>query len=65
MDALDQSGVDQVLLAADGTPTKSKLGARCSAFRWRLPAPSADTVGLPLWRYFWAEPLPRAPPRHS
>src|SRR5450432_2417974 len=27
MDALDQSGIDQVLLAADGTPSKSKLGA--------------------------------------
>src|SRR5213079_2416518 len=27
MDSLDQSAVDAVLLQADGTPTKSKLGA--------------------------------------
>src|SRR6187549_2958392 len=27
MDSLDQSGVDQVLIDADGTPNKGKLGA--------------------------------------
>jgi enolase len=52
MDALDQSGVDQVLLAADGTPTKSKLGANALlGVSMAVARAAADTVGLPLWRY--------------
>jgi enolase 1/2/3 len=52
MDALDQSGVDQVLLEADGTPNKSKLGANAIlGVSMAVARAAADAVGLPLWRY--------------
>ena len=44
MDALDQSAVDQVLIDADGTPNKGKLGANAilgvSRWPWRAPRPT-------------------------
>jgi len=52
MDALDQSAVDAVLLAADGTPNKSKMGANSIlGVSLAVARAGADAVGLPLWRY--------------
>src|SRR6186713_1561673 len=52
LNALDQPGVDERLLEADGTPTKSKLGANAIlAVSMACARAAADTVDLPLWRY--------------
>jgi enolase len=52
MDSLDQSAVDQALLKADGTPTKSKLGANALlGVSMAVARAAADVVQLPLWRY--------------
>jgi len=52
MDALDQAAVDRVLIDADGTPNKSKLGANAIlAVSMAVARAAADTVDLPLWRY--------------
>lgn len=52
MDALDQPEVDRVLLEADGTENKSKLGANAVlAVSMAVARAAADTVDLPLWRY--------------
>ena len=51
-DALDQSAVDAVLLEADGTPNKSKMGANAIlGVSLAVARAAADSVGLPLWRY--------------
>ncbi len=52
LDALDQTGVDKVLLDADGTENKSKMGANAIlGVSMAVARAAADTVGLPLWRY--------------
>jgi enolase len=52
MDALDQAAIDQVLIDADGTPNKSKLGANAIlAVSMAVARAAAETVELPLWRY--------------
>jgi enolase len=52
MDALDQSAVDKVLVDADGTPNKSKMGANAIlGVSMAVARAAADVVGLPLWRY--------------
>ncbi|PIE06261.1 MAG: phosphopyruvate hydratase, partial [Sorangium cellulosum] len=52
LDSLDQTGVDKVLLDADGTENKSKLGANAMlGVSMAVARAAADTVGLPLWRY--------------
>src|SRR5215470_2550699 len=52
MDALDQAAVDRVLIEADGTPNKSKLGANAIlAVSMAVARAAAETVELPLWRY--------------
>jgi enolase len=52
LDALDQAAVDKVLLEADGTPNKSKLGANAIlGVSMAVARAAADAVGLPLWRY--------------
>ena len=52
MDALDQTGVDEVLLETDGTPNKSKMGANAIlGVSMAVARAAADSVGLPLWRY--------------
>jgi enolase len=52
MDSLDQDAVDQVLLDADGTPNKSKMGANAIlGVSMAVARAAADSVGLPLWRY--------------
>ena len=51
LDAFDQSEVDKVLLDADGTPNKSKLGANALlGVSMAVARAAADVVGLPLWR---------------
>jgi len=52
LDALDQSGVDKAMLAADGTPNKSKFGANAIlGASLAVARAAADAVGLPLYRY--------------
>jgi enolase len=52
LDALDQPGIDRMLLAADGTPNKGKLGANALlGASLAVARAAADGVGLPLWRY--------------
>jgi enolase 1/2/3 len=52
MDSLDQGAVDRVLLQADGTPNKGKLGANAIlGVSLATARAAADAVDLPLWRY--------------
>jgi enolase len=52
VDALDQPEVDKILIEADGTPNKSKLGANAIlGVSMAVARAAADVVGLPLWRY--------------
>ena len=52
VDALDQAEVDRILLEADGTPNKSKMGANAIlGVSMAVSRAAADVVGLPLWRY--------------
>jgi enolase len=52
LDALDQAEVDKVLIDADGTPNKGKLGANAIlGVSMAVARAAADSVGLPLWRY--------------
>ncbi len=52
MDACDQRGVDFSMLALDGTPNKSKLGANAIlGVSLAVAKAAANSVGLPLYRY--------------
>jgi len=52
LDALDQAAIDQVLLDADGTPNKSKLGANAIlGVSMANARAAADVLAMPLWRY--------------
>ncbi|MGB5810391.1 MAG: phosphopyruvate hydratase [Polyangiales bacterium] len=52
LDALDQLGVDQAMIDADGTESKSKFGANAIlGVSMAVARAGADAVGLPLWRY--------------
>ncbi|HWL89346.1 MAG TPA: phosphopyruvate hydratase [Polyangiaceae bacterium] len=52
LDSLDQPAIDKVLLQADGTPNKEKLGANAIlGVSMAVARAAADVVGLPLWRY--------------
>ena len=52
LDGLDQSAVDHAMLALDGTPNKSKLGANAIlGVSLAVARAAADSVGLPLYRY--------------
>jgi len=52
IDSLDQAQVDQILIEADGTPNKSKMGANAIlGVSMAVARAAADSVGLPLWRY--------------
>jgi len=51
IDSLDQSEVYNILLDADGTPNKSKLGANALlGVSMAVARAAADVVALPLWR---------------
>jgi enolase len=56
MDASDQKALDDTLIALDGTPTKSRLGAN-AILGVSLAAAHAQAAeeGLPLWRYLGGE----------
>ena len=52
LDALDQARIDGVMIDADGTPNKSRLGANAIlGVSMAVARAAADAVGLPLWRY--------------
>ncbi len=52
MDALDQAAIDRVLIDADGSSNKGKLGANAIlAVSMAVARAAADVVDLPLWRY--------------
>ena len=52
LDALDQSAVDQAMLALDGTPNKGKLGANAIlGVSLAVARAAAVSAGLPLYRY--------------
>jgi enolase len=52
MDALDQVEIDEALIALDGTPTKSKLGANALlAVSLATARAAAAHLELPLYRY--------------
>ncbi len=51
-EAVDQVGVDNAMLALDGTPTKQKLGANAVlAVSLATARAAAEYTGLPLFRY--------------
>jgi len=51
-DALDQVAVDKAMIALDGTPTKSKLGANAIlGVSLATAHAAADAVGQPLFKY--------------
>jgi enolase len=51
-DALDQAGVDKAMLALDGTPNKSKLGANAIlGVSLAVARAAADFKNVPLYRY--------------
>ena len=57
MDALDQSAVDQAMLALDGSPNKSKLGANAIlGVSLAVARAAAESAGLPLYRYLGGVP---------
>ena len=52
MDALDQGGVDQVMLELDGTPNKSKLGANAIlGVSLAVARAASDATDVPLYQY--------------
>jgi len=51
-DAMDQVGIDRLMIKLDGTATKSKLGANAIlAVSLAAAKAAADCAGLPLFRY--------------
>ncbi len=52
MDALDQVGIDKVMIALDGTPTKKKLGANAIlGVSLAVARAAANYLDIPLYRY--------------
>lgn len=52
MDALDQIGIDQVMLELDGTPNKGKLGANAIlGVSMAVAKAAAASLGVPLYQY--------------
>ena len=52
MDVTNQVAIDQVMLAVDGTPTKSNLGANAIlGVSLACSRAAADFLGMPLYRY--------------
>ncbi|WP_438348192.1 phosphopyruvate hydratase [Paenibacillus sp. FA6] len=62
MDALDQLGIDKLMIALDGTPNKAKLGANAIlAVSMAVARASAEALDVPLYVYlggFNAKQLP-------
>jgi enolase len=56
MDASDQQGLDEALIALDGTPNKSRLGANAIlGVSLAVAHAQAAEEGLALWRYLGGE----------
>jgi enolase len=56
LDAADQDGLDRALIALDGTPNKSRLGANAIlGVSLAVAHAQAAEEGLPLWRYLGGE----------
>jgi enolase len=56
MDAADQKGIDEALIALDGTPNKSRLGANAIlGVSLAVAHAQAAEEGMPLWRYLGGE----------
>jgi enolase len=52
MDALDQKGIDEVMIELDGTPTKSNLGANAVlAVSLAVAKAAAAGLDIPLYKY--------------
>ena len=52
MEVTDQVGIDQAMLAADGTPFKKNLGANAIlGVSLAVARAAAESLGLPLYRY--------------
>lgn len=52
MDAMDQTGLDRVLIALDGTANKGKLGANAIlGVSMATARAAAESLGLPLFQY--------------
>jgi len=52
LDALDQAGLDRILIELDGTPTKSRLGANATlGVSLAVVKAAAASTGQPLYRY--------------
>ena len=52
MSVLDQATIDEALIALDGTPNKSRLGANATlGVSLAVAKAAAQTTGLPLYRY--------------
>lgn len=52
MNVADQVGIDKAMIALDGTPTKSKLGANAIlGVSLAVARAAADYFGMPLYRY--------------
>jgi enolase len=52
MDATDQAGIDNLMIALDGTPNKGRLGANAIlGVSMAVARASARFLGLPLYRY--------------
>lgn len=51
-DAVEQKAIDQAMIAADGTPNKSKFGANAIlGVSLAVAKAAANALGLPLYRY--------------
>ncbi len=52
MDAIDQAGIDNLMIELDGTKTKSKLGANAMlGVSLAAARAAAEDLGIPLFRY--------------
>ena len=52
LDALDQTAIDNLLIALDGTEYKSNLGANATlAVSIAVARAAADELGIPLYKY--------------
>src|SRR5690554_3160977 len=52
MDAVDQVGIDRLMIELDGTPNKGKLGANALlGVSLAVAKAAANSLGLPLFRY--------------
>ncbi len=59
-DASDQEGIDRLMIALDGTPNKSKLGANAIlGVSMAVLKAAASSSKLPLWRYIQKQYRPK------